>query len=167
MDKEDERGGKADKPEKAEKRARAEAKADAKAAFEAMPAPEPTSEQAPAEAAGGRGLFGGAAQVVGGAAHIVGGAVQAVGSVAKQPVASLDRLVARGGDAVWGELKRHPYVGVAAAGGIGIALGSVVGVGQIALGVLAGYAAYQMLTKKEPPSKAFRPDAGQGQEAHV
>jgi hypothetical protein len=82
-------------------------------------------------------------------------AANALGGAMKQPVSSIDRLVARSADALWGELRRHPYFGVVAAGGVGLAAATVVGGAEIALGVLAGYAAYQMIMKREPPSQAL------------
>jgi hypothetical protein len=43
-------------------------------------------------------------------------------------------------------LKRKPALGVVAAGGLGILAASVIGVGEVAIAMAAGYAAYRMLT---------------------
>ncbi len=53
----------------------------------------------------------------------------------------------RGGTRVWRALKRRPSVGVVALGGLTIAAASAVGVGELTLGITAGYAAWQVLRK--------------------
>jgi hypothetical protein len=53
----------------------------------------------------------------------------------------------RGGTRVWRALKKRPSVGVVALGGLTIAAASAVGVGELTLGITAGYAAWQVLRK--------------------
>ena len=43
-------------------------------------------------------------------------------------------------------LKRKPAIGVMLAGGAGILAASVIGVGEVAIAMAAGYAAYRVLT---------------------
>jgi hypothetical protein len=43
-------------------------------------------------------------------------------------------------------LKKKPALGVIAAGGLGIVAASVIGVGEVAIAMAAGYAAYRALT---------------------
>lgn len=64
------------------------------------------------------------------------------------------------GDVVWRRMRHRPYLGVAATGAAALALASFVGVGELAVACLAGYAMFKMLRRHEPPSQAFR-EAGQ------
>lgn len=78
------------------------------------------------------------------------------GSVAHRATGAMESFAERGGDLLWARLRKRPYLGVAVAGGIGLALATAVGVGELAVGVVCAYAAYNMLARHEPPSKAFR-----------
>jgi len=53
------------------------------------------------------------------------------------------------------ELKAHPYLGGLLAGAAGIAAASTIGVGELAVGIGVGYAAYLVLAKGESPMKAL------------
>src|SRR5690348_4736110 len=77
-------------------------------------------------------------------------------SLLAPPATALENVAEGTLDFVWRELKRRPYVGVVAIGVGGCALASVVGVAEVAFGVVTGYAAYQLLLNHEPPSKAVR-----------
>lgn len=59
-------------------------------------------------------------------------------------------------DGVWSRLRKRPYLGVALAGGAGLALASAIGVGEIAIGAMAGYAAWKMLVERKRPSQALK-----------
>jgi hypothetical protein len=63
------------------------------------------------------------------------------------------------GDALWRRLRHRPYIGVALTSATALALASFVGVGELAVAGLAGYAMYKMLVRHEPPSQAFRETA--------
>jgi hypothetical protein len=58
------------------------------------------------------------------------------------------------GAKLWMGLKHHPYWGVLAAGIGGTALGTALGVGEVALGVAVAYAAFNVLARGESPEKA-------------
>lgn len=60
----------------------------------------------------------------------------------------------RAGTRVWLELKRHPYVGVVGLGVGGVALASVVGVAELAIGVAFAYGAFNVLVRGESPEQA-------------
>lgn len=77
-------------------------------------------------------------------------------ATAERATLAIERIAERGGDWLWARLRRRPYLGVAVVGGLGFAVASTMGVGEIAFAVLAGYAAYQVLVKKEPPSQALK-----------
>jgi hypothetical protein len=53
------------------------------------------------------------------------------------------------------ELKAHPYLGGSLAGAAGIAAASAIGVGELAVGIAVGYAAYLVLAEGESPMKAL------------
>jgi hypothetical protein len=59
------------------------------------------------------------------------------------------------GDHVWRALKSRPFVGVAGAAAVGLGLALTVGAGELAVAFAAGYAAYQVLLRHEPPSEAI------------
>jgi len=59
-------------------------------------------------------------------------------------------------DRVWRTFRKRPYVGTALAGGVGLAAASLIGVGELAIAVGAGYAAYQVFKNREPPAQAMR-----------
>jgi hypothetical protein len=75
-----------------------------------------------------------------------------------------ERTVERAGDALWHRLRHRPYLGVALASAIGLTLASVVGVGEVGIAFLAGYAAFKALRQNEAPSKAFRDAARLGRD---
>jgi hypothetical protein len=95
------------------------------------------------------------------------GTTNGAASLVAHPATALDNVAEGMLDFVWRELKRRPYVGVAAIGAGGCALASLVGVAEIAFGVATGYAAYQLLLNQEPPSKAIRDAAEVGRELMV
>jgi len=70
--------------------------------------------------------------------------------------ARLEQVVKDAGARVWGQLKKRPSIGVVAVGVAGLAVASVVGVGEIAIGMIAGYAAYQVLREGVSPGEAAR-----------
>jgi hypothetical protein len=70
--------------------------------------------------------------------------------------AKLEQIVKETGARVWVQLKKRPSLGVVLVGGAGIAVASVVGVGEIAIGMMAGYAAYQVLREGVSPGAAAR-----------
>jgi len=59
-------------------------------------------------------------------------------------------------DHVWHLFRKRPYLGAGLAGGVGLVLASFIGVGELAIGVGAGYAVYQMLRNRVPPAEAVR-----------
>jgi hypothetical protein len=61
----------------------------------------------------------------------------------------------RGGDVVWSELKKRPGLGVAIVSLAGLGLATLIGASELVVALGAGVAAYQMLKKHEPPSKAL------------
>ena len=54
------------------------------------------------------------------------------------------------GAKVWHRLKTRPYAGVAAASALGFTLASMTGVGELAVAVLCGYGAYEVLRRGRP-----------------
>lgn len=69
--------------------------------------------------------------------------------------ARLEDCVKHGGARLWELLKRHPSLGIAAAGGAGLAAATAVGVGEIVVAVTAAYAAYQVLREGVAPAEAI------------
>src|SRR5262245_18464685 len=57
------------------------------------------------------------------------------------------------GTSLWEHLKKRPYTGVAAASILGFAVASATGVGELAIAVLCGYAAYEVLRRGRPVSE--------------
>jgi hypothetical protein len=55
---------------------------------------------------------------------------------------------------LWIDLKRHPYVGIGAAAAAGIAIASVVGVGELAIGAALAYGVYNVVVVGMPPKQA-------------
>lgn len=53
----------------------------------------------------------------------------------------------RAGERAWRGLKRRPSLGVLCVGGMAVAAAGAVGVGELALGIAAGIAAWQVLRK--------------------
>ena len=70
--------------------------------------------------------------------------------------AKLEQVAKQAGARVWIQLKKRPSIGVVAVGAAGLAVASVVGVGEIAIGMIAGYAAYQVLREGVAPGEAAR-----------
>jgi hypothetical protein len=70
--------------------------------------------------------------------------------------AKLEQVVKDTGARVWIQLKKRPSIGVVAVGAAGLAVASVVGVGEIAIAMIAGYAAYQVLREGVSPGEAAR-----------
>jgi hypothetical protein len=66
-----------------------------------------------------------------------------------------DRLKRRGAW-VWRGMKKRPSIGVIAAGGAALLLADAVGVGELAMAIGIGYAAYQVLRKGTPVDEALR-----------
>ena len=66
-------------------------------------------------------------------------------------MAKVEQLVKHEGGRLWGQLKKRPSLGVVLAGATGLAVASVVGVGELAIGIIAGYAAYQVLREGIAP----------------
>jgi hypothetical protein len=60
------------------------------------------------------------------------------------------------GDAVWHRMRHRPYIGVALTSAAALGLASLVGVGELTVACLAGYAMFKVLRRHEPPSQAFR-----------
>jgi hypothetical protein len=65
--------------------------------------------------------------------------------------AKVEHLVKREGEKLWVQLKKRPSLGVVLTGAAGLAVASVVGVGELAIGIIAGYAAYQVLREGIAP----------------
>lgn len=66
-------------------------------------------------------------------------------------MAKVEHLVKREGEKLWVQLKKRPSLGVALAGATGLAVATVVGVGELAIGLIAGYSAYQVLREGIAP----------------
>jgi hypothetical protein len=70
--------------------------------------------------------------------------------------AKLEQVVKGAGARVWAQLKKRPSIGVVVVGAAGLAVASVVGVGEIAIGMITGYAAYQVLREGVSPGEAAK-----------
>jgi hypothetical protein len=70
--------------------------------------------------------------------------------------AKLEQVVKDTGSRVWIQLKKRPSIGVVVVGATGLAVASVVGVGEIAIAMIAGYAAYQVLREGVSPGEAAK-----------
>lgn len=66
-------------------------------------------------------------------------------------MAKVEHLVKRGGEKLWLQLKKRPSLGVVLASGAGLAIATAVGVGELTIGIIAGYAAYQVLREGIAP----------------
>jgi hypothetical protein len=71
-------------------------------------------------------------------------------------VARIEHVLKRQGMKVWNQVKHRPSLGVAVAGGAGLALAMTIGVGELAVAILFGYGAYQVLREGVPPKVAVR-----------
>jgi hypothetical protein len=54
------------------------------------------------------------------------------------------------GEKVWIVMKKRPYFGIGVVSMAGFALATATGVGELAIGVLCGYAAYEVLRRGRP-----------------
>jgi hypothetical protein len=72
------------------------------------------------------------------------------------PRAKLEQLAKEASTQVWVQLKKRPSIGVVLVGAAGLAVASVVGVGEIAIGMIAGYSAYQVLREGIAPGAAAK-----------
>jgi hypothetical protein len=72
------------------------------------------------------------------------------------PTAKLEQVVKDLGARAWIQLKKRPSIGVVAVGVTGLAVASAVGVGELAIGMIAGYAAYQVLREGVSPGDAAK-----------
>ncbi len=70
-------------------------------------------------------------------------------------LARVEDTTKRAGAKLWSELKKHPSAASLGAGGVGLAIAEVVGVGELLLGAIAGYAAYEVLKRGVPLSQAL------------
>jgi hypothetical protein len=70
--------------------------------------------------------------------------------------AKLEQVVKDAGARVWIQMKKRPSIGVVTVGVAGLAVASAVGVGEIAIGMIAGYAAYQVLREGVSPGEAAK-----------
>jgi hypothetical protein len=66
----------------------------------------------------------------------------------------LEGLVKTESGKLWGQLKKRPLLGVLLVSGAGLALATAIGVGELTIGALAGYAAFQVLREGVPPAVA-------------
>lgn len=72
------------------------------------------------------------------------------------PSAKLEQVAKDAGARLWIQLRKRPSIGVMLVGGAGLVVASAVGVGEIAIGMIAGYAAYQVLREGVAPGEAAR-----------
>jgi hypothetical protein len=84
--------------------------------------------------------------------HILGSRKAHRKTLARQ----VEDQVKGGATEVWKTLRGHPYFGTFATGAAVVALASAVGVGELALGGLAAYAAYKVFKGRERPARAFK-----------
>lgn len=69
-------------------------------------------------------------------------------------MAHVEHVVKDGGQRLWKQLKKRPSLGVALVGATGLGLAMTVGVGELAIAAIAGYAAWQVLREGVPPKQA-------------
>jgi hypothetical protein len=55
---------------------------------------------------------------------------------------------------LWKQLRKRPSLGIALAGGAGLAAATMIGVGEITIGLLLAYGAYQVLREGMSPGQA-------------
>lgn len=65
----------------------------------------------------------------------------------------MEDALKRSGGRLLVHLKRHPWLGIVAAGAGGVAIASAIGVGEVAIGVAVAYGVYEILVRGEPPEK--------------
>lgn len=76
-------------------------------------------------------------------------------SVMSRVIFRVEKSFERGGDSLWSALKKRPLLGVGVVSVGGMLLAALIGASELAVGLGAGVAAYQILKKHEPPSKAL------------
>jgi hypothetical protein len=69
--------------------------------------------------------------------------------------AQAEHEVKQGGARVWRALKHRPSIGVLVIGGLAIAAADAVGVGELAMGIGLGFAAWQVLRKGKTVEQAL------------
>ena len=69
-------------------------------------------------------------------------------------LAKLEDDLKRHGMTVWKLMERRPLAASVVVGGTGLAVAMSVGVGEVTLAMLVGYAAYQVLREGVPPKEA-------------
>jgi hypothetical protein len=69
---------------------------------------------------------------------------------------ALERGLEHVGDRLWADFRKRPYVGAVMAGGVGLALASIVGVTELAVAGVSAYACFLVLKNRESPAKAIR-----------
>jgi hypothetical protein len=55
---------------------------------------------------------------------------------------------------VWRAMRRRPSLGIALVGGAGLAAAMTIGVGELTIGLVLAYGAYQVLREGVPPKQA-------------
>jgi hypothetical protein len=80
---------------------------------------------------------------------------QRVAQWLQRSVALVEHQIEHAGDGVWRALKTRPLIGVATAAALGLGAAMLIGASELVVAFSSGYAAYQILKKHEPPSKAF------------
>lgn len=68
--------------------------------------------------------------------------------------ARAEEVTKRRGARLWGALEKRPSLGTLVVGGLVIAAADAVGVGELAMGIAAGYAAWRVLRKGKPAGEA-------------
>lgn len=68
----------------------------------------------------------------------------------------MEDVAKRFGTKAWAELKRHPYIGIGAAGVAGVAAASAIGVGELAIGAAVAYGVYNVLIRGVSSEEAVR-----------
>ncbi|HEX8790361.1 MAG TPA: hypothetical protein VF765_05370 [Polyangiaceae bacterium] len=69
---------------------------------------------------------------------------------------ALEEAVKARGAAVWGAMKRHPFLSMAVIGACGVGVAASIGVAELALGAALALAAYKVLREGEPPMQALQ-----------
>lgn len=70
--------------------------------------------------------------------------------------AKLEHVTKQAGTRLWIQMKKRPSLGVALTGITGLAVAIVVGAAELAIGIAAGYAAYQVLREGVAPREVAR-----------
>jgi hypothetical protein len=70
--------------------------------------------------------------------------------------ARLESAAKRRGEKLWARFKLRPSLGVALVSAAGLGLAMAIGVGELTIAIVAGYAAYQVLREGVPPRVAVR-----------